>query len=165
MKLLTGERNRSPHIPKMMEVIQGYWLRIGVKADLVPVELTLFYRGINALYEPMIGQAAPWGTQASPITPARLRTGFHSTGGMALLGKARPDIDKLLDEARSEMNEAKRRQMTARVIKETVETYTSNPLTSLPELDAVGPRVDFDIPPEIFGFISPLLDRAKHKQP
>ncbi|MBM2825837.1 MAG: hypothetical protein HW402_1501 [Dehalococcoidales bacterium] len=165
-KLFTANKGL---FPQLAEVVQGYWQRIGVKAELVPVDYTgvvigQMYRGINLTYAAAIGQAIPRSVALAPIAGPRLVANFHSKGGMFLLGTARPDVDKLIDDAQSDVNPAKRKELLAQAIKEIVDSYTHLPISSMPVLVAVAPRVDLYIPPgggrpSLHG----LLELAKHR--
>ncbi|MBM2825155.1 MAG: hypothetical protein HW402_819 [Dehalococcoidales bacterium] len=167
-KLYTAEKGL---FPKLSEVIQGYWQKVGVKVELVPVDYSgvvigQMYRNIDRTYEPAIGQGIPRSLGLAPMTAARLRANFHSQGGMFLLGKARPDVDKLIDDAQSDMNPAKRSEFIKQAIKEIVDSYTHLPISSIPVMVAVAPRVDLPIPPGgVSPTISPYLELAKHRQP
>ncbi len=155
--------------PKLAEVAQGYWQRIGVKTELVPsdysgVIIGQMYRGIDRTFEPAIGQAIPRSLGLVPAAAARLYANFHSKGGMFLLGKAFPVVDKLIDDAQSETDAAKRKESLAKAIKLIVDSYTHLPISSMPVLIAVAPRVELPVPP---GGVTPgvtyLFDVAKHK--
>ncbi|MBI4303005.1 MAG: ABC transporter substrate-binding protein [Chloroflexi bacterium] len=165
IKLWTYPMAGSPYLTKLAEVIQGYWLKIGVKAEVVPVDIGAYnaIRNVTKSQSPdLMGQAATYRYSASAVAPKNLNTGFYSTGSFGLLGKSMPEIDKLLNDAMSETNPVKRRDILAKIIKAGIDSYTALQLCQAPTVAALGPRVDIDIVPP--AYIPLFADRAKHRK-
>lgn len=165
IKIFTGAQSGAPYLPKLAEVVQGYWRKVGVKAEIVSLDWGIMKpmtQNANPAQE-VIGQAGTGEHGGSPVTPRNLQTGFHSGGSNVLLGKTNPDLDKLIDAAMSEMDTAKRKDLLAKIIPIAAEAYASLPIAYAPTLSALGPRVDINFP-----FPAPAIaiyaDIAKHKK-
>ncbi|MBM2825935.1 MAG: hypothetical protein HW402_1599 [Dehalococcoidales bacterium] len=87
----------APYLPKMAEVVQGYWLKVGVKAEVVPGD----YGSLRPLLSPLVSSKligsvftfrhAGWSGGAKNAAK-ELSTPWHSTGYLALLGRAYPEV-------------------------------------------------------------------------
>ena len=138
----------APYLPKMAEVVQGYWSQIGVKAELVPVDFGTYTAVRNTDKSPQLLGAA--GTYRSILgrTGAITSFNFHSTkGSFNLVSKAYPEVDKWLDDADIEMNESKRIELWAKALKVEADSYTNLGIAEAPSPYALGHKVDWDVPP------------------
>ncbi len=165
IKLFAVMRPGQAYANKLAEIIQGYWGKIGVKAEVMPVEYAVFRTNRNTLKVPdWIGAAYTSQYSHGPFVAERAYNVFGSSGSTANLGRAFPELDKLLDAALLEPDAAKRKQMADEIIKITTDTYTTLMITRVPSLVAVSPSVDIGLPaPPTNALIGYYLDTAKHK--
>ncbi len=161
IKLWTCTISGAPYLPKLAEVVQGYWTKVGVKTEIVPTDWGT-YRGLRKAAE-LIGQASTYRYGPTPMTPKDLNVGYHSAGTFALLAKTIPELDKLIDGAYTETNDTKRKEMLASVIQQGTDTYTIINIASVPVVAALGPRIqiDFPIPTRAVGLGA---DIARHRK-
>ncbi len=168
LKFYVSQRAQEPYWPKLSEVIQSYWAKIGVKADLVPVDYEVIRAKRNLVKAPdptWMGVAFTTATGQARVPAAVLRNNFHSGGDFAPFGRAMPELDKMIDDALSEIDPVKRKKLTDEGIKIITDSYVPIMLLRVPTLFAIGPRVDFALPPPpTMGPIGYYVDTAKHKQ-
>ncbi len=155
IKLWNFTMGGAPYLPKMAEIVQGYWLKIGVKAELQPTDIGV-YRSMGtgnpdkAVSNQLVGQATTIAHSAVPITPRQLTVVFHSgqTFGTAgsTVNKAFPGLDELIDNSASESDAAKRKELLAQTIKMAAETWTVLVMGFVPDMVAVGDRIQIDFP-------------------
>lgn len=165
MKFYVGLRAQEAYWPKVAEVVQGYWSKIGVKAELIPVDYAVVRNKRNTLKDPdWIGAALTTTVSAAPIVAGILRNSFHSKQVFAPLGTAFPDLDNLLDRAFVEIDAAKRKAMEDEAIKIVTDTHVALMIAGIPGLVAISPKVDVALPapptPALFGY---YIETAKHK--
>lgn len=155
IKLYSTRQVGAAFLPKLVETVQGYWLRIGVKAEILPVDWAVLRRSRNTLTSnDLIGSAMPDSNTGSSIAPTNLVSGFHSKGSMALVAKTMPELDKAIDDALVTTDTKKRQELIAKAIKMATDTYATLVFGSAPYLFAVGPKVDFPfLPKEASGFV------------
>lgn len=158
----------APYQPELAQVVAGYWLKIGVKTEIIPIDNDTFYSISDTYKTPtLIGQA---GTQrypgGRPVTPRELRNLFHSTYNYRyhLLGKAYPELDGLVDGALTETDPVKRSQMTTKALQIATDSYTAINIAGVPAMAVIGPRVDFDSTPTWRFALGQAVDIAKHKK-
>jgi len=154
----------APYLPKVNEVIQGYWIKIGVKAELYPIDYGAFSAIRNEMKSTqVIGTISGGSVGLSPASPTRLRNSFHSLGTMGFFNKAFPEIDKALDDAGSETDTAKRKEILVKAIKTVVDSGVYYVIGDVPTVAALGPQVDIAFPKgaQAMGL---YYDIAKHRQ-
>jgi peptide/nickel transport system substrate-binding protein len=167
IKLWTYTQADSPYLPKLAEIVQGYWKAVGVNAEIVPVDLGVFrpYRvgGPDRGPAPQIrGQASTHGTSPIPIASNAMSSGWHHRlGSVDLLGLSSPTTD-WLDSAAAEIDPVKRKELLAKVIKYGVDSYTDLTIATVPAMSALGPRVDIKFPKVAYGMAT-YADIAKHR--
>ncbi|MBI4304091.1 MAG: ABC transporter substrate-binding protein [Chloroflexi bacterium] len=154
----------APFMPKLNELIVSYWLKIGVKATIVPTDEGGYKKVRNILTSPrLIGHASMYRTTARPTGGELLHSRFHSGGTWSALGKAFPEVDTLIDKYLGEVDPVKRKEMLAKVIKTTTDTYTVLGIGDVPAMAALGPRVDMDFPSWARG-TPQFIEYAKHRK-
>ncbi len=155
IKLYTFGYAGGAFLPKMAEVIQGYWGKIGVKAELVPIESAAFFSWRKGPADTLLGQAATARTLVSQLSTPSGRiawgacTGYHSASGITHIAPgAMPELDKLIEETAIETDMAKVRQGAAKIIQIGTDTYTQIPIVSVPTLAVHSPKtyLDFSTP-------------------
>lgn len=155
----------APYTAALAEVVAGYWQKIGVKPDIIPVDYGAIRRALYAVPQPanMFGVAMPFAAQGSFVTP-RSQIGFTWNRGVwNLLANAMPRVNPLYDAALSETDQAKRKELIAELIKIDVDSLTMLTLGAVPAVAGLGPRVDVDFPMPSFG-IPMYADRFKPRK-
>ncbi len=167
IKLYTFTAGGSPYLPKLAEIIQGYWDKIGVKALIVPTDFGVFKtmrtaRPDRSPVDELVGQSFTFGADGSHITPKALQTYFQSKGAFNLLTGGIAEMDKLIDDAFVETNDAKRREIIAKATKLAIDSYVSAVIGTVPTIAAMGPKVDFEFPTGALS-IPKYAETAKHR--
>jgi ABC-type transport system substrate-binding protein len=163
LQLWSYTASGSTDLPKMDEVIQGYWRQIGVVAQIVPTDAGTYNAVRNELKSPvMIGNADAQCPGESPMVAQGLRKAFHTQGNLSILNKAFPEMDKLIDDAMSETDASKRKEMLATAIKTCADTYTELPIAYGPYMVALGPKVSINFPKPSDSFVGYYLEIAQH---
>ncbi len=163
LKLYSFSMRGLPYGPKLAEVVQGYWGKIGVRAEITPVDYGIWSRWRRGPANELIGNASIFRKEATPITTKDIYTGFHTRGSDSLLGPAYPEVDKLIDAALTEMDAAKRKEYLAKVIETTINAYAALVIAEVPSMVGVGPNVDITFP-KPSPAIAMFADLAKHKK-
>ncbi len=168
IKIWSFTQAGSPHLPKVAQVIQAYWRAVGVKAEIYPVDFSVFTAtragGPNREPKPeIVGQASLSTFSQSPIAATKMEAGFRSKGTWGLLSTAKPEVDALLTQVGSELNDAKRREALAKVTQLIVDSYAGFEIMTTPVMAAFGPRIDVAFPSGTLA-IPMYLDLVKHKK-
>ncbi|MBI2857731.1 MAG: ABC transporter substrate-binding protein [Chloroflexi bacterium] len=144
---------QAPDNPKLAEIIQAYWQKIGVKAEMVPIDLAGYLKIKNKpIAAELVGQASTYG--ADSVAPGNMRTHFNSTSGSVMIGDAFPEFDKLISAYYSETDTAKRKDQMAQMIKIVADSYAVLSIATTQGLIAVGKRASFNlVPPQASGNI------------
>ncbi|MBI2958125.1 MAG: ABC transporter substrate-binding protein [Chloroflexi bacterium] len=166
MKLYTFAMSGAPYLPQLGEIVSGYWAKIGATVQPTPVDYGGVFRGWSlGLTEPkpeLLGQASVWRLTNNPVTTKNLTATFSgTTRTMALLGTAKPDLDKLISDAMSEPDTVKRRGMLAKAMQAAADSWVVLPITSVPVTAALGPGVSIDFPQPAISLVF-HLELAKH---
>ncbi|MBM2825531.1 MAG: hypothetical protein HW402_1195 [Dehalococcoidales bacterium] len=155
IKLYTCTTSAGAYLPKMAEIIQGYWLKIGVKAEINVIENATWLSWRYGPVDAMVGQAATFRTLASQCTlNSRVAwgpcLGYHSgTGSIGhVAAGAIPELEKLIEDAAVSLDKPKIQEMLAKVFQIGTDTYTQIPIVTIPALAAHRPDIylDFSIP-------------------
>lgn len=137
---------------KLSQIVADYWSRIGVQSQIVPTEWVTIrpgvYQGIEKANPEVIGNAYTHSTSVGDVVPIRLQTAYHSKGNIALLHRALPQVDTLLDSYMSETDPNRRKDMLAQVMKIATDSYTFLSLGAVPMTIASGPKVDIALMPQ-----------------
>ncbi len=164
IKLYSFAIRGTPYLPRMAEIVQGYWSKIGVKTEIVPMDWGAFQKLRAAPAPEIIGHASVYRYSAGGITPKNLMAGFHGTSRQyALLAKAYPEVDKMLDDAMSESDDAKRTELVAQALKIITDSYTSLMIAEAPTMAALGNAVDIAFPKPSWS-ITMFAEIAKHRK-
>ncbi|MBI2958005.1 MAG: ABC transporter substrate-binding protein [Chloroflexi bacterium] len=143
IRFYTFDSTAAPDNPKLALIVQAYWSQIGVKAEIVAIDQGRYKTMSAPLSNDFVGQATTHGIFSSP--PSNLTSGFAPSGATGLLGTAFPQFDELMAAWASEMDSAKRKEILARVITMTTETYTMLMVSNFSILGAMGPRVTHNL--------------------
>lgn len=151
-------------MPKQAEVVAGYWQRIGVKAEIIPGDSGMYAKIRNSMNSPtLLGQASTYRTSDIPVAPRNIQQRFQSKGQFGLMGKASPELDKLIDNAMVETDVAKRRETLAKAAKIITDAYVSLVIARAPSMGGLGPRFDIDFP-KATPALPLVADIAKHRK-
>jgi peptide/nickel transport system substrate-binding protein len=163
----------SAFINDVAEIVQAYWAEIGVRGEIVILELPE-YQGINR--EPVdrvVGQIVFGSTGVLAPAPTNMEWVWGSNGGSPLHawnppeGEKQvfvPELDELLYSAQSEIDSAKRIELIDQLIQTGLDTYTSFMIPEAPVRMATSPQVQFvDLGTPVMGqWIPQYADRAIH---
>ncbi len=154
-------------LPKWAEIIAGDWREIGVIAELQIIDLGTYTQwrrhpaNIN-LVGNVLCYAAPEyaGQSAASLDGARSDAVQTRLLDAAPFG---PELDKMITLAMSEMNDAKRKETTARVIRMIEDTYTRYQVAQIPMMLVTSPKVNVDewFPPSN-PYPPTYADRTRH---
>ena len=172
-KFYTFPDSGAAYLPKLAEVIASYWLRIGVKAEVSPIDKGVFqgYRRSgpgNGPNDVIVGQActnAPSGgsSAAIEVTKTYNADGPHKLAFGGSKDGPTGQIQTLSTAALTELNAAKRKDLLNQAIRIGMDTYTVAVVGTAPQLVGLGPRVDiaFPIGAEAIAMYAEL---AKHRK-
>ncbi len=163
IKLWTFPVGEAPYITKVAEVVQGYWMKIGVKAEISRTDDGSFRPIRNSLKSPvLIGAASTYIYSAASNTVKNLVHAYHTTlGSYTLVGKAMPEFDELLTSMMTEMNPTKRQELIKQGLQKAFDSWTILMISRTSRMVATGPRVyiEFPKPPNS---LTAHADIAKH---
>ncbi|MBI2958495.1 MAG: ABC transporter substrate-binding protein [Chloroflexi bacterium] len=158
----------APYITKIAEVVQSYWAKVGVKAQIVPVEFGTYTSWRSGPALDLVGQAFV-NRNLSGSTLQGLANGFLSTGSTVLLGKGTTAeskrFDQLIASANTEVDLTKRGALIAEAVKICVDSYTMLVIGNVPGVGVMGPRATGTVPAPLPGSaITLFADVIKHRQ-
>ncbi len=168
IKLYSSAIRGAPFLPKLAEIVAGYWTKIGVNPQIIPMDWGAFGRIRAAPAPELIGNASMFRYTSNPIATTALLSGYSNTGIFRLFSTspkdtAKPDLDKLLAQVNTEPDSTKRGEILGKIMEMTTPEYISFMLCTAPSLFALGPRVALDlntIPMPIKGF-GMVMDMVK----
>ncbi len=149
LKFYTWRPSGAPWMPKLGEILQGYWSRLGIKAEIVPIEQGTYTSWRRGPAEPLVGTATLFRRNSEAVTLRGLDSGFSNTGVNTLFGINTPEsneIDKLIRAAFSELDSAKRQELVAQVVKMATDSYIAISVASAATVFAVGDKMDLGFP-------------------
>ncbi len=143
IKLYTCTTSAGAYLPKMAEIIQGYWLKVGVKTEINVIENAAWLSWRYGPVDTLVGQAATFRTLASQCTLNSKVAwgpclGYHSgPGSIGHIGAgAMPDLEKLIEDAAYSLDKPKIKEMLAKIFQVGTDTYTQIPIVTVPALAA-----------------------------
>ncbi len=172
-KLYTFPDSEAPYLPKLAEIIQAYWAKIGVKAEVIPVDKGT-YQGWTQRTTPgsgsndiIVGQAATnapgGGTNAiRNLANTYAHDGPHKTLFGVAQGNPAFELPGLINAAFGEIDATKRNEMVAKAIRLGLDAYTVAVIGTAPTMAGLGPRVDISFPPGSQSIIL-NIENAKHR--
>jgi peptide/nickel transport system substrate-binding protein len=148
IQLWTYPMEGAPYLPNLAQIVQGYWLKIGVNAQIVPTDDGYFRPLRNTLKAPnMIGAASTYRNSCGPNSPRNIASGYSSVQqSICLVGKAMPDLDNLITLAGQEMDPTKKADLISKAIQISFDTWTTLMIGRVPNMVAMGPRVNITFP-------------------
>ncbi|MBM2825671.1 MAG: hypothetical protein HW402_1335 [Dehalococcoidales bacterium] len=147
IKLYTFALSGRPWLPKMAEIIQSYWKKIGVKVEITPIEPAAYTAWQHGPAAPLLGAASTFGHMGNEALTTRVVRLWEGGGGTTLIAPGvMPELDKLIADVQSETDESRRREMLARIIKLQSDTYTTVTFGLVPTMAVLGDRVDISFP-------------------
>jgi peptide/nickel transport system substrate-binding protein len=155
------------NLPKLAQIVQGYWLKIGVKAEIVPIDKGSFDKWRNVGPDKpcppeILGQASPHNNGFRPATALQLVRGFGSRVNK-VFGTTMPELDKLMDSATTEMDAGKRKEIVAKATKIILDSYACLVIANVPDMCVIGPAVDIKLP-DNSAYFCVNLEIAKHRK-
>lgn len=164
IKLYASPAAGTSWLPKMGEVIAGYWQQIGVQSVIIPIDWGTLGNLRTGPKPELIGAAWTYGRAYDPVTASGLQQIWHSGGATTLFSKAWPEMDKLIDLAMTEPSGSKRAGYVNQALEMAVEKYTTLQLPSTFQSWVGGRRTYFDysVGPSI-QTLGPFLNYVKLK--
>ncbi len=154
----------APYLPKLAEVIAGYWGNIGVKTEIVPIDWGTLTSMRSKPAPELIGNASMFRYDTGPNTAKNLIAGFSGKTRMyALLDTANPRMEDLLNGILTGTDLEKRKEMLKEAVQIAFDSYTSLMLAQAPMMAGLGPKVDIDFPPKAALAIGLFAEIAKHR--
>ncbi len=148
IKMYATKSSGRAFIPQWAEIIQGYWREVGVIAELNTIEhgtYTTWRR--HPVNIALVGNALMYGNPERPGRSVALQlTSYASdTSSTRLLDGANiAGLDELINAAQSEMDAGKRKEMAAKVLKTSVDTYVMYQIAQVPAMVVYSPRLSLD---------------------
>jgi peptide/nickel transport system substrate-binding protein len=167
IKLYTYTMSGASYLPKLAEIVQGYWGKIGVKVEVVPVDQGAMTPVQNVLKSPfMIGAADTHRSMPRPVTPTTLSDYYYGStaAAHAQAGLAFPEVNTLFDHAAGEMDQTKRQGEMNQIVKTIADAYVTLMISQVPSMAGIGPRVDINYPNPTDA-LPMFVEYAKHRQP
>ncbi len=162
MKLYSSAIRGAPYLPKLAEISQGFWEKIGVKAQVIPTDWSIVQSWRTGPKPELMGAAFMYRYSVYPMSNRSLDSGYSSKGSYTLFSTAKPDVDKLIADSMTETDPAKRKELIDKAAKIVADSYTSLVFGSAPSMGALGSRVSAELPPKARS-ISVYADIMKHK--
>ncbi|MBI2957701.1 MAG: ABC transporter substrate-binding protein [Chloroflexi bacterium] len=172
VKFYSFAQGGAPYMPALIEVIQGYWQAVGVRAEIVATDWGSFapsrWVGSGASRAPnpnLIGQAslATYSERANVgvgVTNTAFSTGtyfpFYTPKGPAF-----PQLNGLVTTSREEIDATKRKTAISQIIQILADSWVVLPIANVPSAAGLGPNVDVAFPP-LAGMITMFADTVKH---
>jgi len=168
LKLYSFPMSGTPYVPRLTQVIQGYWLKIGVKAEMVQTEWAavrpMLRSGPNkGPADVLVGQAGVTGSSGKIVPAQQLMTYLYNTATWDLNQGGVPELDSLLAAAISEPNEAKRLETNAKILRLVMDSRLIDVIGTVPVVAGLGTSVDIDFPPGALS-IPRHAEIAKHRK-
>ncbi len=162
-KFFTVPDPGAPTLGKMVEIIAGYWSRLGITTEIVPIDKGTFKPLARAASGPagrgvdnsQLGAAAIFAWSGSPQTVEAVSSVVLPGSSYPLLGGATMGQDALVQAklaqdlstlSSSAETEDKRREATAKLIQLIVDTWIELPIGHTPSLFSYGPRLEITPP-------------------
>jgi ABC-type transport system substrate-binding protein len=175
LKLYTFPSNGSSWQNKMAEIIQGYWLQIGVKAQIIVTDQGTNTKLNTAMPDKSpaleyVGATRVTANEARAMVPTQLtgkwQSGQASSVGGGTVNKYFPGLDELISAVWSEPDASKRKELIAKIIKQTADSYVAPPTAIVPMAASMGPRVEIGLPPEnTLQHMVAYVEFMKHRTP
>jgi peptide/nickel transport system substrate-binding protein len=134
IKLYTSVDVNAPYLNDLAQVIQGYWKKIGVTAELVVMDKAAIATIRQAPADQLIGQALMTRSPSNPVTIQPIEDSFANVGTWRLLASSpkesgMPEIAALFAQIDPEADSVKRNQLLAQVIDKVAQTWLSVPIS------------------------------------
>lgn len=172
IKFWTFTVGGQPYLPKLGEVLQGYWKAVGINVEIIPSDLGSYRAqaigGPNsAPSDQLVGQMALMAHSANVSVGRGMTTPWYSgnRGGVggSKVDKQFPGMDELIDKIYAEIDPAKKRDLIVQAVNLSAETRALQPVAFVPDTIAVSPKVQLDLPEPSLAGLVPYAVFAKHK--
>jgi peptide/nickel transport system substrate-binding protein len=149
LRLLSYPVSGGSYLPKLAEVVQAYWERIGVKAQIIPTDEGNFKALRLSKALELVGNANLHSFAGYDYPERTMSSCFWSEGGYDLISAKigqNQELNTLVDGSLKELDEAKRFEMTAKAIQLCMDTQVISTIGTVPTMVGLGPRVEIDLP-------------------
>jgi ABC-type transport system substrate-binding protein len=146
IKFYAFETSGAPFVPPMAEIIQAYWAKIGVKAEINRIEFSTYQSWRTGPSPQLVGQLTMYRQGGGTLTESQLLAYYAGPGSTtnALDGQF-PDIINLENAFISETDTTKRMEEVATVIKSFIDSYVAPAICEGRSFGVFGASVDGDI--------------------
>ncbi|MBI2859144.1 MAG: ABC transporter substrate-binding protein [Chloroflexi bacterium] len=150
VKFWTFTVGGQPYLPKLGELLQGYWKAVNINVEIVPSDLGAYRAqaigGANSSpTDQMVGQISLMAHSATPSVGRGMYTPWYSgnRGGVggSKVDKQYPGMDELIDKIYAEIDPAKRRDLITQAVKLGAETRALQPVAFVPDTVAISPKI------------------------
>ncbi|MBM2825675.1 MAG: hypothetical protein HW402_1339 [Dehalococcoidales bacterium] len=157
----------SPFLPALAEIVQAYWLRAGIKAQIIPIDTALFYTFRNVTKtptSPAIGTASIYRITGEGYenTGRSFLNPYHTKDLFGQLGSGHPEIDGLIDSVQSELDPVKRKAINEKILRITADAWVRIGIANVPSMFGLGSNVDFDDMPKANYHLSRVAYLFRH---
>ncbi len=168
-KLYTWSTAGGAYLPKLAPILQGYWLKVGAVAEIVPIDLASFSAlrrsGPNkGCADELVGQATVAGYLGNAVAPQAMVTYFTASGlydvASTQIGQ-NAELDTTIMAALTEPDDSKRFDLTAKAIQLAMDTRVYVVIGAVPTVAALGQKVEMDLPSSA-ATLPMYLEFAKH---
>ncbi|MBI2958052.1 MAG: ABC transporter substrate-binding protein [Chloroflexi bacterium] len=163
--LYTYTMGDAPYLPKLAEILQGYWLKIGVDAKIVPTEWSVYRLLAKTAGGPpadqIIGNAATMAVSNKFILTQGLPSGFLVGTGLQLGYPGIPELERIVPLATVELDPKKRAELNKQIMTLSSESYVFLTFGGVPYLAATSKAVNITFNQPSNGIV-PYAERAKH---
>ncbi|MBI2958071.1 MAG: ABC transporter substrate-binding protein [Chloroflexi bacterium] len=155
IKLFSYPLGALTFLAPLAPVIQGYWLKVGVQAEIIPIDYTVFRQYARSapnkgIADQMLGQASPHGSGFKDVPGQGMSTYFTIAGSFDLGSSAigqNAELDRLVNAVMSEPDNKKRGDMFAKALQWVLDMYAFMPIGTVPAVIGYRANVSLVLPP------------------
>ena len=130
-----------PEMKLMTEAVAGYWTKIGIDANIIPIDYAAFRPRIMARELPN-GPASGYAWANRYLLIGSIRLAWHTEGTFG--NYSNPDMDALIDKAQASLTEAEMDKAIAECYQYLYDNYLTLPIAEVDEPYAFDPKVITD---------------------
>ncbi|MBI2957791.1 MAG: ABC transporter substrate-binding protein [Chloroflexi bacterium] len=144
IKLYSHPIAGTPWLPQLNEIVAGYWQKVGVNAQVVPVDYGTLLTWRKPLLDQLAGQHTFMRYPSGAPAIRGLESNFGSTGTSPLLigAPTQPQADKLIAQVWSEIDPAKRRDLLKELITLVHDSFVGSQIGSGPSTLGAAKNID-----------------------
>jgi len=132
-------RSVAPEQPTVNQAIAGYWEKIGLKVNIIPMEWGAFRKQFSE-YKCIPGSFALISIGNRPYTGGLLFTSYHSEGSITYMKD--PDLDERIDDALAASSMEEWAEKVSKIEQWLQEQYIQIPIVFTDEIFVISPKVE-----------------------